>query len=481
MHINIFLIISFFTATARISMVNTFFNSTFWRRARVFFSLDPHWGRDKEKGSSDNPNSANNERKPNKTPPDLDDIWRDFNNRLNNLFKGNKNSSNRNSNGKLPVNQSRSPFRGIIIVLVLLVLGWLASGIYIVQEGQSGFVLRFGKFERTSQPGIQWRLPFPFETDETVNMSQLRSIEIGRENTTRQSNLNDASMLTSDENIIDVRFAVQYRIKNGADFLFNNVSAEENVAQAAETAVREIVGRRKMDSVLYEDREQVGIDLHKSIQDILDSYGTGILVTSVTMHNVQPPRQVQAAFDDAVKAGQDGERQKNEARAYVNDILPRAHGAAERIKAEADAYRSRILSQAQGDANRFESVLAEYVKAPGITRERMYLETMQQIYGRSSKVLVDGRNNNNMLYLPLDKLIANSNQNSIQPVKAASNALSLHQGQTDSSSANMSSSGAPSNQLFPQQPNLRNRLGNEQRNGPRDPRYDVIGELMGNN
>jgi modulator of FtsH protease HflK len=219
-------------------------------------------------------------------------------------------------------------------------------------------------------------------------------------------------MLTEDENIIDVQFAVQYRIKDAQEYLFNNREVEQTVKQAAETAVREIVGKSKMDVVLYEGRERVAIDLAGLIQQILDKYKTGVLITSVTMQNVQPPEQVQAAFDDAVKAGQDRERAKNEGQAYANDVIPKARGTASRLAQEADGHRARVIAMAEGDADKFRQVLTEYSKAPGVMRDRMYLETMQQVYSNVSKVIVDSKQGSNLLYLPLDKLIQQTTSDS---------------------------------------------------------------------
>jgi membrane protease subunit HflK len=215
-------------------------------------------------------------------------------------------------------------------------------------------------------------------------------------------------MLTDDENIIDIQFAVQYTLKNAADWVFINREHEETVRQVAETAIREVVGRNKMDFVLYEGREKVALDVNQLMQQILDRYRLGAQITNVTMQNVQPPEQVQAAFDDAVKAGQDRERQKNEGQAYANDVIPRARGAASRLLQESEAYRSRVVANAQGDASRFKQILVEYQKAPAVTRDRMYLETMQQIFSNTTKVMVDARSGNNLLYLPLDKLISQS-------------------------------------------------------------------------
>ena len=212
-------------------------------------------------------------------------------------------------------------------------------------------------------------------------------------------------MLTDDENIIDVQMAVQYRLKDAPEFLFNNREPDEAVKQSAETAIREVVGRSKMDTVLYEGREQVAIQVQTLTQQILDRYRTGILITSVTLQNAQPPEQVQAAFDDAVKAGQDRERSKNEGQAYANDVIPRARGNASRLLQEADGYKQRVIATAEGDASRFNQVVAEYVKAPAVTRERLYIDTMQDIYSNAVKVMVDPRGGGNLLMLPLDKLV----------------------------------------------------------------------------
>ncbi len=282
---------------------------------------------------------------------------------------------------------------------------WLASGFYIVDASQRGVVLRFGKYLQTTQPGLQWHIPFPFESAEIVNVSQVRTVEVGYRATVKSKVLKESLMLTDDENIIDLQFAVQYLVKNPEDFLFNNRNPDEAVMQAAETAIREVVGKSKMDFVLYEGREQVAASVQKLLQEILDRYRTGIEVSKVTMQNAQPPEQVQAAFDDAVKAGQDRERLKNEGQAYANDVIPRAAGMASRLTQEADGYRQRVIATADGDASRFRQVLVEYQKAPAVTRDRMYLDTMQQIFGNVTKVLVDQKGGNNLLMLPLDKLV----------------------------------------------------------------------------
>ena len=302
----------------------------------------------------------------------------------------------------------------ILVAVVAVLIFWLFSGFFIIQEGQAGVILTFGKYDYTAKPGINWHMPWPIQTEETVNLSGVRSVEVGRPILIKATNQKDSSMLTEDENIIDVQFAVQYRLKDPTDYLFNNRDPDTAVVQAAETAVREIVARSKKDTVLYEGREKIALDLAASIQKILDSYQAGIFVTSVTVQNVQPPEQVQAAFDDAVKAGQDEERLKSEGQAYANDIIPRAKGTAARLIQEAEGYKSRVVSTAEGDAARFKQIYVEYAKAPQVTRDRMYIDTMRDMYSNVSKVLVDVSKSNSLLYLPLDKMIAQVNAESSQ-------------------------------------------------------------------
>lgn len=345
---------------------------------------DPQWG---------NKNSGG--------PPDLEAVLRDLNKKIAALWGG-KGGGTGGSGGSNPARNFGSSV-GLIVVVIALI--WLASGFYIVDASQRGVVLRFGKHVEVTQAGPRWHFPFPIESVEVVNLSQVRTVEVGYRENVKNKMLKESLMLTDDENIIDIQFAVQYFLKDPSDYLFNNRMPDENVRQAAETAIREVVGKNKMDFVLYEGREQVAAATTKLIQDILDRYKSGILVSKVTMQNAQPPEQVQAAFDDAVKAGQDRERQKNEGQAYANDVVPKAKGAAARLMQEAEGYRQRIVANAEGDASRFKQVLVEYEKAPAVTRERMYIDMMQQVLATSSKVLVDQKNGNNLLYLPLDKLI----------------------------------------------------------------------------
>jgi len=346
---------------------------------------DPQWGK---KGGGNG-------------PPDLEELWRNFNQKLNSLF-------GKRGGGGAPSAQPPSMRQiggGVGMVLALVLVVWLASGFYIVDEKQRGVVFTFGKQSDLTSPGLRWRLPYPFQTNEIVNLSQVRTVEVGYRNTVKTKVLKESLMLTDDENIIDIQFAVQYTLKDPLAYLFNNKKPDETVLQAAETAFREVVGSSKMDFVLYEGREQVAIAAQKQIQDILDRYKTGILISRVTMQNAQPPEQVQAAFDDAVKAKQDLERQKSEGQAYFNDVVPKARGAASRLQEEAQGYRQRVLANAEGEASRFKQVLAEYSKAPQVMRDRMYIETVQQVLSSTSKILLDAKGGGNLLYLPLDKIM----------------------------------------------------------------------------
>lgn len=346
---------------------------------------DPQWG--KKGGGSG--------------PPDLDELWRSFNQKLNGVLGGKGGGGG--PSVRPPSMRQIGGGAGMLAVLVLVV--WLASGFYTVDEKARGVVFTFGKYSETTSPGLRWRLPFPFQSQEIVNLSSVRTVEVGYRNNVRTKVLKESIMLTDDENIIDIQFAVQYTLKDPLDYLFNNRQPDDTVLQAAETAFREVVGGSKMDFVLYEGREEVSAKGQQLIQDILDRYKTGIAISRVTLQNAQPPEQVQAAFDDAVKAKQDLERQKNEGQAYFNDVVPKARGAASRLTEEAQGYRQRVLANAEGEASRFKQVLAEYEKAPQVTRDRMYIETVQQIMSSTSKILLDAKSSGNLLYLPLDKIM----------------------------------------------------------------------------
>ncbi|MDH4392586.1 MAG: FtsH protease activity modulator HflK [Aquabacterium sp.] len=366
-------------------------------------------------------------------PPDLDELWRDFNRKLTGLFNG-KGSGNgqppRRDPGEggggpsfQPDMKSAGIGAGLIGIVVLVV--WLGSGFFIVQEGQQAIVTTFGRYSSTVDAGFQWRLPYPVQAHETVSVTQLRTAEIGRAAVTQNTGLRDSSMLTQDENIVDIRFTVQYRLKDAKGFLFENRDPDIAVVQAAESAVREIVGKSKVDSVLYEARDAIASDLGKSIQEQLDRLKAGILIVNVNLQNVQVPEQVQAAFNDALKAGADRDRFKNEGQAYASDVIPKARGTAARLKEEAEGYGQRVVAQAEGDAQRFRSVLTEYQKAPAVTRDRLYIDTMQQVYSNVSKVMVDSRSGSNLLYLPLDKLIQQSAPTTAGPAPQAVPSASL--------------------------------------------------------
>jgi len=377
---------------------------------------DPQWGRGGGSGGSNNEGGREEPRRPPRPngegPPDLEELWRDFNRRLNGLF-GKKTPGSRGGGGGNFSVSPRGTGIGLAALLGVAGLLWLASGFYIVPEGQVGVVTTFGRYTETTRPGFRWRMPWPVQANELVDILSLRKVEVGTRG--RPERLKEALMLTDDENIVDIQFEVQYRIKDeGArDYLFNSRNPTAAVIQAAESAMREVLGRKKMDSVLYESRSEIAMEVRERMQEMLDRYGTGIQVSAVAIQNAQPPEQVQTAFDDAVKAGQDRERQINEGQAYANDVVPKASGAASRLMQEAEGYRTRIVQTAEGDASRFRQVLTEYQKAPAVTRDRMYLDTMQQVFSNTTKVLVDSRSSNQLLYLPFDKLMQQVTQESM--------------------------------------------------------------------
>ncbi|MDC7714205.1 FtsH protease activity modulator HflK [Vogesella sp. LYT5W] len=358
---------------------------------------DPNWGG----------------KRPNDGPPDLDEIFRKLNQRLSRLL-GNRGPdeeppiSNGNGSGESP----RGMRFGAAGVLAALAGLWLLSGFYIVDAREQGVVLRMGSFNRTTDSGLQWRAPYPFETVEIVNLTEVRSIEVGYRGSAKNRINEESLMLTEDQNIIDVQLSVQYDVKDARDFLFNNLATEADardvVKQATETAIREVVGRNKVDFVLNEGRAQIAADTQRIIQAILDRYKLGVRVAKVNINGVQPPEAVLAAFDDAVKAGQDKEKLRNDGVAYANDVVPKAKGMAARLLEEAEGYRQNVVATAEGDAARFNSVLSEYAKAPKVMRDRLYFDMMQQVMSNTTKVLVDQKGGNNLLYLPLDKLIQQS-------------------------------------------------------------------------
>ncbi len=407
-----------------------------WRGLLGMFNLnDPRWGRGDDAPQDDKrppeaPQGENEDRLrqpprgqrpqgPNQGPPDLDELWRDFNRKLGGLLGGKGGGGSGGRGSGTPPNFNPSPKAagigaGLIAGVALLI--WLGTGFFIVQEGQQSVITQFGRYHSTVGAGFNWRLPFPIQRHETVFVTQLRSVDVGRDAIVPATGLRESSMLTEDENIVDIKFVVQYRLNNARDYLFESRDPDGAVLKAAETAVREVVGKMKMDDALVEERDQIAPRVRTLMQTIVDRYKVGISVESVNLQLVRPPEQVQAAFDDVLKAGQERNRAKDEAQAYANDVIPRARGAASRLNEEAEGYRARIVAQAEGDAQRFRSVLAEYQKAPQVTRERMYVDTMKEVYSNVTKVMVDSKSGSNLLYLPLDKIVQMTGQTTTPPV-----------------------------------------------------------------
>lgn len=419
----------------------TFSSALLPRRLQGMFNLnDPRWGRSDDKpsegkaGDEQRPQPSDSEPprgedrpsrgSPNQGPPDLDELWRDFNRKLGGLFgnvkpggrgpgggdSGGGRGGNGGANGFQPDMKTAGIGAGLIVGVAVLI--WLGTGFFIVQEGQQAVITQFGKYHSTVGAGFNWRLPYPIQRHELVFVTQIRSVDVGRDVIIKATGLRESAMLTEDENIVEIKFAVQYRLSDARAFLFESRNPTDAVIQAAETAVREVVGKMRMDSALSDERDQIAPRVRVLMQKILDRYKVGIEVVGINLQQggVRPPEQVQAAFDDVLKAGQERERAKNEAQAYANDVIPRAVGAASRLKEEADAYKARIVAQAQGDSQRFKSVLAEYQKAPQVTRDRMYIDAMQQIYSSVTKVMVDSKQGSNLLYLPLDKIMQMTGQ-----------------------------------------------------------------------
>ena len=392
-------------------------------RLRGMFNLnDPRWGRGEDNNAGEGeqrpdsdrptpppsshhqpPRGQNNQAG---QPPDLDELWRDLNRKLSGLFGGKPPQGPRGGNGAQPPEMKGAGI-GVGVIAGIAVLIWLGTGFFIVQEGQQAVITQFGKYHSTVGAGFNWRVPYPIQNHELVYVSQIRSVDVGRDTIIKSTGLRESAMLTEDENIVEIKFAVQYRLSDARAWLFESKNPDVAVVQAAETAVREVVGKMKMDTALAEERDQIAPRVRDLMQTILDRYKVGVEVVGINMQQggVRPPEQVQAAFDDVLKAGQERERAKNEAQAYANDVIPRATGTAARLKEEAEAYRERIAAQAQGDAQRFSSLLAEYKKAPQVTRDRLYTEAMQEVYSNVTKVLVDSRQGSNLLYLPLDKIM----------------------------------------------------------------------------
>lgn len=376
-------------------------------------------------------NSSNDNRPrgqgPNQGPPDLDELWRDLNRKLGGFFGGKGGGNRPNGGGSGGGNGYKPDMKnagfGIGLVAGVAVLIWLGTGFFIVNEGQQAVITQFGSYKSTVGAGFNWRLPYPIQRHEVVVTTQIRSADVGRDAIVRSTGLRESAMLTEDENIVEIKFAVQYRLSDPRAWLYESKAPADTVVQVAETSVREVVGKMKMDAALAEERDQIAPRVRALMQTILDRYKIGVEVVGINLQQggVRPPEQVQAAFDDVLKAGQERERTKNDAQAYANNVVPLATGTASRLKEESEAYKARIVAQAQGDAGRFSSVLSEYQKAPQVTRDRMYTDAMQQIYSSTTKVLVDSKQGSNLLYLPLDKLMQLSGSgNTTTPVDAAS-------------------------------------------------------------
>jgi membrane protease subunit HflK len=414
-----------------------------WRaRLLGMFNLnDGRWGRDKDGNPTFDPNGqqptppASDEKKPQEPPrqpvgaggpPDLDELWRDFNAKLSGLLGGKKGGGEPPpSNGGPTGPDFKAARLGVGVIGAIVLAIWMSTGFFIVQEGQQAVITQFGRYHSTVGAGFNWRLPYPFQRHELVFVTQIRSVDVGRDNVVKATGLRESAMLTEDENILEIKFAVQYRLTDARAYLFETKNPTDTVVQAAETAVREVVGKMKMDAAMSEERDQIGPRIRTLMQAILDQYKVGVEVVGINLQQggVRPPEQVQAAFDDVLKAGQERERAKNEAEAYANDVVPRAVGAASRLKQEADGYKARIVAQAEGDAQRFKSLVGEYQKAPQVMRDRLYIDAMQQIYSNTTKVLVDTKQGSNLLYLPLDKIIQQTSQaNGAAPAAAPADA-----------------------------------------------------------
>ena len=348
-------------------------------------------GKDKDKDPWNNRNKDQG-------PPDLDEVVRKMQQKIGGIFG--KKGKNGGGGGSSP-NFSSSMVVGIGAVVALI---WLVSGFYIVDAAERGIILRFGNFHATTTPGLHWRIPYPVDQVYYVNIEEIKTVSLGLLETS--SGLHESLMLTKDENIVDIQIAAQYRINDARKFLFMVRDPDNTLKQAVESALRELVGKSKMDFVLTDGRAEIQDKVSKLTQDILERYDTGLMITSINIQNAQPPKQVQASFADAVKAREDKQRSINDAETYRNEVLPKARGHAARQMEEAQGYKQRVIAESQGETKRFVSVLQQYKKAPRVTRERMYLETIEEVMAKTSKVFIDVKEGgNNMIYLPLDRLL----------------------------------------------------------------------------
>lgn len=424
----------------------------FLERLRALFNLnDPGWGRSaggRSNGEQPAEGNAGAENRPpsppaapsgsdhgqrppspppggGQQPPDLGELIADLNRKLGGLFGGGGNNGRgnrpRRNGGAGGGFKPPAISMGLVGVVAVVLLGlWLASGFFVVQEGHRAAVLHFGKHVRSVDAGLRYRLPAPIGRHEMVDM-RIQSIEIGRDALVPETGLTQFAMLTQDENIVEVLFTVQYRIVNAENWLFNAERQTDTISAVAASAVRQIVGNMSMDDAIARRREEIAPTLRRLMQTILDRYGLGVEVVAINMQSsgVRPPESVRDAFEDVLRAEQERVRSINEATAYANDVIPRAEGEADRILEEAHGYRLQVIAEAEGDADRFSAIWQEYARAPEVTRERMYLETMEEIYRNSNKVLVDDSNGSNLLYLPLDKLMEQNRQRPAPSAAAA--------------------------------------------------------------
>jgi membrane protease subunit HflK len=335
-------------------------------------------------------------------PPDLDEVLRQLQQRLGGIFGGKRGGGGSGGSGSMGGGASAFGI-GIIAVVAVLLYGF--AGFYIVDPAEEAVVMRFGEYNETSGPGPHWAPKF-IDAVEKVNVQQVRRQEIGfRSESGNQPVRYESLMLTRDENIVDIQFAVLYRVKNARHYLFNVADPDQTLKDATESAIREVVGKSSMDAVLTERRSEVADEVQQLTQNILDRYETGLEVTSVNMQQAQPPEEVQEAFADAVRAREDEVRAINEARAYAADILPKARGDANALLERAEGYKQQVVNSAKGGTARFESVLKEYEKAPSITRDRLYLDAVESVLANTTKVVIDVKSGNNLMLMPLDKLI----------------------------------------------------------------------------
>jgi membrane protease subunit HflK len=332
----------------------------------------------------------------NQGPPDLDEVLRNIQKKFGSLFGGKGGGRSGGGSG------ASAGGIGIGLILGIVLIGWLASGFYKIEEAERGMIMQFGKHVDTTQPGLRWHLPFPIEDVIKVDITKVFTVPLR------------ATMLTQDENIIDIEADIQYQISDPARYLFSVRRPEITLSQASESAVRQSIGRSKMDYVITEGRGEIAIRVKNLTQEIMDSYQAGLNVNKVNIKAAKPPEAVKDAFDDVTQSREDEIRLRNEAEAYSNEVIPKARGAAARLREEADAYKQEVVARSEGEADRFEALLKEYSKAPQVTRDRLYIDMMQSVLTNSSKVMVDVEGGNNLLYLPLDKLMSRDGNSSSQ-------------------------------------------------------------------